>query len=124
MNATSVPELTLELELHALACSTIYANKTDIKKQTTSWEVAWRKKCSNSLSNSKFCLVKVAPLEMIANSRLSTSAASEAGSVELTETDIPGTTLDEPLDVHNVAALRWWLQCHGIKLVHSWKSNS
>ena len=42
-------------------------------------------------------------------------------SVELSEEDIPGAALDEPLDVHNVAALRWWLQCHGIKPASSWK---
>ena len=42
-------------------------------------------------------------------------------SVELTEADIPGATLEEPLDVHNIAALRWWLQCHEIKPVPLWK---
>ena len=36
-------------------------------------------------------------------------------SVELTEEDIPGTALDEPLEAKNNAALRWWLQCHGIE---------
>ena len=39
----------------------------------------------------------------------------------LIEADILGAALDEALDVHNVAALRWWLQCHGIKPVPSWK---
>ena len=34
--------------------------------------------------------------------------------VELTEEDIPGAALDEPLEAKNNAALRWWLQCHGI----------
>ena len=34
--------------------------------------------------------------------------------VELTEEDIPGASLEEPLDNHNMAALRWWLLCHGI----------
>ena len=37
-------------------------------------------------------------------------------SVDLTETDIPGASLEEPLDSQNVAALRWWLLCHGITL--------
>ena len=46
---------------------------------------------------------------------------SEPVSVELTEADIPGASLDESLDVHNIAALRWWLQFHGIKPVPSWK---
>ena len=35
--------------------------------------------------------------------------------VELTDVDIPGAHLEEPLDLHNVAALRWWLVCRGIK---------
>ena len=35
-------------------------------------------------------------------------------SVELNDTDIPGAHLDEPLEAHNVAALRWWLLCRGI----------
>ena len=62
----------------------------------------------------KIFLVRVAPLEMDANSRPSTSAASEPVSVELAEADILGASLNEPLDMHNVAILRWWLQCHGI----------
>ena len=35
--------------------------------------------------------------------------------VELTEQDIPAAALKEPFDLHNVTALRWWLQCRGIK---------
>ena len=35
--------------------------------------------------------------------------------VELKDTDIPGAHLDEPLEAHNVAALRWWLLCRGIR---------
>ena len=54
----------------------------------------------------KFCLVRVALIEMDANSRSSTSMASEPVFVELTEADISGAALDEPLDVHNFAALR------------------
>ena len=34
--------------------------------------------------------------------------------VDLTETDIPGASLEEPTDSQNIAALRWWLLCHGI----------
>ena len=41
--------------------------------------------------------------------------------VKLTEADIPGARLEEPLDKHNMSALRWWLQCHGIKFLTSWK---
>ena len=39
--------------------------------------------------------------------------------VELTEADIPGASLDEPLEAQNVAALKWWLFCHGIKVPSS-----
>ena len=45
---------------------------------------------------------------------------SDAGStpvvVELTEDDIPGAALTEPLESHTVYALKWWLLCHGIKV--------
>ena len=40
--------------------------------------------------------------------------------VELVDEDIPGATLSEPLEAKNNAALRWWLQCHGIKAPPSW----
>ena len=53
--------------------------------------------------------MRVAPLDMGANSRPSTSVASEPVPVELAEADVLGAALDEPLDVYNVAALRWWL---------------
>ena len=43
--------------------------------------------------------------------------------VELTEQDIPGASLKEPFDSHNVTALRWWLQCRGIKAPSSWRKN-
>ena len=39
--------------------------------------------------------------------------------VALTEADIPGALLNEPLEAHNVAALRWWLLCRDIKLPSS-----
>ena len=42
------------------------------------------------------------------------NSSSNFVSVDLTETDIPGARLEEPLDSQNVAALRWWLLCHGI----------
>ncbi len=32
--------------------------------------------------------------------------------VELTESDIPGAALSEPLEVHTVQALKWCLLCH------------
>lgn len=58
---------------------------------------------------------------MDANSGSLASTGSEPSSVEVAGADVPGAALDEPLDRHNVAALRWWLQCHGIKPVPSWK---
>ena len=42
------------------------------------------------------------------------NSSSNFISVDLTETDIPGASLEEPLDSQNIAALRWWLLCHGI----------
>ena len=38
-----------------------------------------------------------------------------AQTLELTDADIPGAHLEEPLDSHKVAALRWSLVCRGIK---------
>ena len=67
--------------------------------------------------------MRVATLEMDANSRPSTSSTSEPASVEFVEADIPEAALDEPLDVHNLAILCWWLQCHGVKLLHLWKKH-
>ncbi len=40
---------------------------------------------------------------------------------ELTETDIPGAILNEPLESATVPALRWWLLCRGIRAPTSWK---
>ena len=45
-------------------------------------------------------------------------------SLELSENDIPGARLSEPLESHNVQALRWWLLCHGIKAPSSWKKSN
>ena len=49
----------------------------------------------------------------------SDAVAGSPAVVELTEADIPGASLEEPLDAHNVAALKWWLLCRGIKLQSS-----
>ena len=35
--------------------------------------------------------------------------------VELTESDIPGAALSEPLEAHTLPALKWCLLCRGIK---------
>ena len=50
-----------------------------------------------------------------------TQNTSEGVVVELTDADIPGAHLEEPLDSHNVTALRWWLSCRGIKAPSSWR---
>ena len=50
------------------------------------------------------------------NTRPSTSVDSEPASVVLAKEDIPGAALDKPVDVHNVADLPWWFQCHGTSL--------
>ena len=34
--------------------------------------------------------------------------------ITLTEDDIPGASLSEPLDKHTVSPLRWWLLWRGI----------
>ena len=44
--------------------------------------------------------------------------------VELTEDDIPGAALSEPLDSHTMPALKWWLLCRGIKVPSSWKKTT
>ena len=41
--------------------------------------------------------------------------------VELTEDDIPGAALSEPLESHTVPSLKWWLLCRGTKTLPSWK---
>lgn len=41
--------------------------------------------------------------------------------VKLTEEDIPGATLKEPLETHTVQELKWWLLCRGEKVPTSWK---
>ena len=42
-------------------------------------------------------------------------------SLTLTEDDIPGASLREPLESHTVAELCWWLLCQGITVPTSWK---
>ena len=44
--------------------------------------------------------------------------------VELSEDDIPGARLSDPLESHNVQELRWWLLCRGIKVPTSWKKTN
>ena len=35
--------------------------------------------------------------------------------VKLTEDDIPGASLSEPLEARTMPKLRWWLLCRGIQ---------
>ena len=42
-----------------------------------------------------------------------TTDADQPKDVVLTEADIPGAFLEEPLEKHTVNALKWWLLCHG-----------
>lgn len=39
----------------------------------------------------------------------------------LSEEDIPGAKLIQPLESHNIPALRWWLLCRGIRVPSSLK---
>ena len=45
---------------------------------------------------------------------------AEGLTVELTEDDIPGAILDEPLESHTMPSLRWWLLCRGVHAPTSW----
>ena len=45
----------------------------------------------------------------------------EPEAVELSESDIPGTSLAQPLESHALPALWWWLQCRGINVLSSIK---
>ena len=49
---------------------------------------------------------------------------TELSLVQLTERDIPGAALEEPLEGHTVPALRWWLLCHSIQAPTRGKSPS
>ena len=48
-------------------------------------------------------------------------SSSQAAAVELTESDIPGALLSEPIESHTIPQLRWWLLCRGLKVPTSWK---
>ena len=47
--------------------------------------------------------------------------AEASSALELTESDIPGAILHEPLENATVHSLRWWLLCHGIQAPSSWR---
>ena len=42
-------------------------------------------------------------------------AADSSEEVQLTEHDIPGALLNEPLESATVPQLKWWLLCRGIQ---------
>ena len=41
--------------------------------------------------------------------------------IQLTERDIPGAFLSEPIDRPTMPELWWWLLCRGIQTTTSWK---
>ena len=49
------------------------------------------------------------------------SAGGSDTTLHLTEDDIPGASLTEPLERHTVPELTWWLLCRGISVPKSWK---
>ena len=46
-----------------------------------------------------------------------------ASKLELTEDNVPGAKLEEPLESATVPALRRWLLCHGIQVQTSLKKS-
>ena len=54
-----------------------------------------------------------------------TSSGTDSATIPpvLTEQDIPGAALNEPLDQHAMPELRWWLLCHGIQVTASLRKN-
>ena len=57
----------------------------------------------------------------MASSLIVDESCSSSVTVTLTEEDIPGAKLQEPLETHAIPALQWWLLCRGIKTPSSWK---
>ena len=48
------------------------------------------------------------------------ASSDQAAVIQLTECDIPGAFLSEPIDRHTMPELRWWLLCRGIQTPTSW----
>ena len=63
----------------------------------------------------------VAALSVYGLPKMAEPRPSSSEVVTLTEADIPGAVLNDPLECHTVPELRWWLMCRGIKPPHSWK---
>ena len=57
----------------------------------------------------------------MASSLVAQKPSSSSVIVQLTEDDIPGAKLQEPLEAHAIPALQWWLLCRGIKAPSSWR---
>ena len=50
-----------------------------------------------------------------------TAESTSMTAMELTENDIPGAVLNEPLENSTIPALKWWLLCRGLQAPNSWK---
>ena len=63
--------------------------------------------------------------ESVAQPTPGTSIGTNSATIPpvLTEQDIPGAALNEPLDQHTMPELRWWLLCHGIQVTASLRMN-
>ena len=63
--------------------------------------------------------------ESVAHPTPGTSSGTDSATIPsvLTEQDIPGATLNEPLDQHTMPELRWCLLCHGIQVTASLRKN-
>ena len=68
-------------------------------------------------------LIKCTKAKLYDHNYLKTTNEMEAGPdqqvVQLREFDVPGTSLDELMDKHSIAALKRWLLCHGIEMSSS-----
>ena len=63
--------------------------------------------------------------ESVAQPTPSASSGTDSATIPpvLTEQDIPGAALNEPLDQHTMPELRWWLLCHWIQVPASLRKN-
>ena len=63
--------------------------------------------------------------ESVAQPTPGTSSGTDNATIPpvLTEQNIPGAALNEPLDQHTMPELRWWLLCHGIQVTASLRKN-
>ena len=57
----------------------------------------------------------------MASSSVAEKPSSSSAAVHLTEEDIPGAKLQEPLEAHAIPALQWWFLCRGVKAPSSWR---